>query len=53
MGKSKTGKTAAVFTIVGFIFIIIAFTTPYWLQTDGKLNNPKFHNLGNYYFFNF
>ncbi|XP_008555950.1 transmembrane protein 182 [Microplitis demolitor] len=46
MGKSKTGKTAAAFTLVGFIFIIIAFTTPYWLQTDGKLKNPKFHNLG-------
>lgn len=47
MGAStKTGKYAVGFTFVGFIFVLIAFVSPYWLQTDGKLVNPKFLKLG-------
>jgi hypothetical protein len=46
MGKSRTGKTAVTCTIVAFIFVVIAFTTPNWLQTDGKLENPKFIKIG-------
>ena len=47
MGAStKTGRFAVGFTIVAFIFILTAFVSPYWLQTDGKLDKPKFYNLG-------
>lgn len=46
MGKTLTGKTAAVCTAVAFILVVIAFTTPNWLETDGKLENPKFVKIG-------
>lgn len=43
---SKTGKFAVGFAAVGFVMVLIAFVSPYWLQTDGKLSDPKFTNLG-------
>ena len=46
--RTKTAKYAVGFTFGAFILILIAFSTPYWLQTDGKLKNPKFTNLGIY-----
>ncbi|XP_043476492.1 uncharacterized protein LOC122507701 [Leptopilina heterotoma] len=46
MGKTRTGKVAIGLTMVGFIFVLIAFTTPNWLQTDGKLDSPKFRKIG-------
>lgn len=49
MGAStRTGKFAVGFTAVAFLFILTAFVSPYWLQTDGRLENPKFHNLGRF-----
>lgn len=47
MGKTKTGKIAASCTAVSFILVLIAFTTPNWLETDGELENPKFQKIGN------
>jgi hypothetical protein len=44
--RTKTSKYAVGFTFGAFALILIAFTTPYWLQTDGRLANPKFTNLG-------
>lgn len=46
MDKSKTGLFALAFYIFASIFIIIAFVSPYWLVTDGKMNNPKFIKIG-------
>ncbi|XP_015516518.1 uncharacterized protein kune [Neodiprion pinetum] len=46
MEKSRTLKVAAACTALAFAFVVIAFTTPYWLETDGKLPNPKFIRLG-------
>lgn len=46
MGKSKTGLVATICTGVAFILILIAFTTPNWLETDGKLKDPKFVRIG-------
>ncbi|XP_035890862.1 uncharacterized protein LOC118502605 [Anopheles stephensi] len=47
MGAStRTGKFAVGFTAFAFLFILIAFCSPYWLQTDGELKHPKFTNLG-------
>lgn len=47
MGAStKTSKYAVGFTFASFLFILVAFVSPYWLQTDGRLPNPKFENLG-------
>ncbi|XP_015585785.1 uncharacterized protein LOC107263283 [Cephus cinctus] len=46
MGKSRNGKIAAASTAVAFLLIVIAFTTPNWLQTDGKLENPQFNKIG-------
>lgn len=44
--RTKTAKYAVGFTFGAFVLLIIAFSTPYWLQTDGQLRNPKFTNLG-------
>lgn len=46
--RTKTGKFAVGFTAVGFIMILTAMASPYWLVTDGKLQSPKFTNLGKY-----
>lgn len=43
---NKNLRTAFGLTIVAFILIFLAFVSPYWLVFDGKLNNPKFLNLG-------
>lgn len=45
--RTKTAKYAVGFTFGAFALILIAFVSPYWLQTDGKLTHPKFTNLGN------
>ena len=47
MGKTLTGKIAISCTVLGFIFVVIAFTTPNWLETDGKFDSPKFQKIGN------
>lgn len=46
MGKSLTTKVAAACTGMAFAFVVIAFTTPCWLETDGKLANATFIRLG-------
>ncbi|XP_063223878.1 uncharacterized protein LOC134531835 [Bacillus rossius redtenbacheri] len=46
MGKTKTGLTATTFTVLAFVLIFIAFVTPYWLETDGQLERPKFIRIG-------
>ncbi|CAH0747372.1 unnamed protein product [Diatraea saccharalis] len=46
VNKSKTGLFALGFFIFASLFIIIAFVCPYWLVTDGKLENPKFIKIG-------
>lgn len=47
MGKTRNGKAAVICTAIAFFLIVIAFTTPNWLETDGKLENPKFIKIGN------
>lgn len=47
MSKTLNGKAAVICTAFAFLSIIIAFTTPNWLETDGKLENPKFVKIGN------
>jgi hypothetical protein len=46
--KSKTGFVATAFAALAFLFIFIAFVSPYWLETDGKLKDPKFLNIGEF-----
>jgi hypothetical protein len=46
VNKSKTGLFALGFFIFASLFVIIAFVSPYWLVTDGKLKNPKFLKIG-------
>lgn len=46
--RTKTSKYAVGFTFGAFVLILIAFSTPYWLQTDGELTHPKFTNLGEF-----
>lgn len=46
MGKTRTGKAAVICTAVAFVLVVIAFTTPNWLETDGKLDNPQFVKIG-------
>ncbi|PSN44594.1 hypothetical protein C0J52_17810 [Blattella germanica] len=44
--KSKTGLVATAFAGLGFLFVFIAFVSPYWLETDDQLKDPKFLNIG-------
>lgn len=46
MGKSRTGKIAAGCAVVAFVFTLLAFSTPEWLVNDGKIDDPKFSNIG-------
>jgi len=46
--KSKTGIVATTFAVLAFWFVFIAFVSPYWLETDGKLKDPKFRNIGKF-----
>lgn len=46
--KSKTGIIATTFAVLAFLFVFIAFVSPYWLETDGKLKDPKFLNIGEF-----
>lgn len=44
--KSRTGLFATGFAVFAFLFVLIAFVTPCWLETDGQLENPKFIRIG-------
>lgn len=47
MGASnKNTRIALGISTVSALFVTIAFFSPYWLVTDGELDNPKFLNLG-------
>uniref|UniRef100_A0A6B2E6F5 Putative conserved secreted protein n=1 Tax=Phlebotomus kandelakii TaxID=1109342 RepID=A0A6B2E6F5_9DIPT len=47
MGAStKTSRFALAFTALSFLFVLVAFVSPYWLQHDGVNKSPKFLNLG-------
>lgn len=48
MTKSKTGLFALGFFTFASLFTIVAFVSPYWLVTDGKLKDPKFLKIGRY-----
>lgn len=37
---------AAIFAYISFIFMIISFTTLYWLANDGSDPEARFQNLG-------
>ncbi|XP_017069847.2 uncharacterized protein LOC108107013 [Drosophila eugracilis] len=41
--NTQVSLSLSVFSIILFV---IAFSTPYWLVTDGHLNNPRFIHLG-------
>ena len=43
---NKTIRVAIALLALAFIFIIIAFSTPAWLETDGDLERPKFIRIG-------
>ncbi|KAL1132640.1 hypothetical protein AAG570_010592 [Ranatra chinensis] len=46
MGKSKTGLIATGIEVVTFLLVIIAFSTPHWLESDYTQQNVKFEKLG-------
>lgn len=47
MGASNRNTRVAVgISAFAFLLFLIAFATPYWLVTDGRLQNPRFTNLG-------
>lgn len=46
VANNKNAKFAVAFTCIGFLFVLTALSAPYWLQNDGKLQNPKFTNIG-------
>ncbi|KAH8371039.1 hypothetical protein KR093_005960 [Drosophila rubida] len=47
MGVSnRNTKVALGISVFSFLLFVIAFATPYWLVTDGRIQNPRFTNLG-------
>ncbi|KAH8354144.1 hypothetical protein KR084_001694 [Drosophila pseudotakahashii] len=47
MGASNYNTKCALYvSVFSVILFVIAFSTPYWLVTDGRLQNPRFTNLG-------
>ncbi|XP_016932672.2 uncharacterized protein kune [Drosophila suzukii] len=47
MGASNYSTRVALgVSVFSVLLFVIAFSTPYWLVTDGRLNNPRFTNLG-------
>lgn len=46
VANTKNTKFAVSFTCIGFLFCLTSLFAPYWLQNDGKLQNPKFSNIG-------
>ncbi|KAH8325606.1 hypothetical protein KR067_002315 [Drosophila pandora] len=47
MGASnRTTQVALGVSAFSFLLFVIAFATPYWLVTDGRLTEPRFTNLG-------
>lgn len=47
MGASnRSTRVALGISTVSFLLFVVAFATPYWLVTDGRLHNPRFTNLG-------
>lgn len=47
MGASNRNTRVAVgISAMAFTLFLIAFVTPYWLVTDGRLSDPRFTNLG-------
>ncbi|XP_030377197.1 uncharacterized protein LOC115626081 [Scaptodrosophila lebanonensis] len=47
MGVSnRTTRIALGISAFSFLLFVIAFATPYWLVTDGRIQNPRFTNLG-------
>ena len=46
---SKVAKSAVISFYVTSVFIVIAFSSSSWLETDGTLDNPKFIQLGKFF----
>ncbi|GFS95282.1 hypothetical protein NPIL_330431 [Nephila pilipes] len=44
MGCARVG--ARICFLVAFVLVAIAFSTPYWLQSDGLLPYQRFHRVG-------
>lgn len=44
--KTKTGICAVTLTVVGFLFTVIAFCSPYWLVNDGEVSGVTFDKIG-------
>ncbi|XP_060518261.1 uncharacterized protein LOC132697028 [Cylas formicarius] len=44
--KTKTGICAISLTATAFLFVLLAFVTPYWLVNDGKITRPMFEKIG-------
>jgi hypothetical protein len=47
--RTKVNKTAGIaigLVVLAFLFIIVSFSTPAWLETNGELEQPKFIRIG-------
>lgn len=47
--KTKTGICAVTITVTAFLFIVIAFCTPYWLVNDGNVKDVNFDKIGKFF----
>ncbi|KAH8287111.1 hypothetical protein KR054_003240 [Drosophila jambulina] len=45
-GFNRSTQVALGLSAFSFLLFLIAFSTPYWLVTDGRLEKPRFTNLG-------
>uniref|UniRef100_A0A8D8XKQ0 Uncharacterized protein n=1 Tax=Cacopsylla melanoneura TaxID=428564 RepID=A0A8D8XKQ0_9HEMI len=46
MAKSRNGLVAAGLTGLGFLFLLLAFTSHSWVVANGRVTNPQFQSIG-------
>lgn len=46
MAKSRNGLVSAGLTVLGFLFLLLAFTSHSWVVSNGRVNNAQFQSIG-------
>ncbi|KAL1449434.1 hypothetical protein WDU94_001939 [Cyamophila willieti] len=46
MAKSRNGLVSAGLTGLGFLFLLLAFTSHSWVVANGRVTNPQFQSIG-------
>ncbi|KAI5694143.1 hypothetical protein M8J76_004994 [Diaphorina citri] len=46
MAKSRNGLISAGITVLGFFFLLLAFTSHSWVVSNGRIQDPQFQSIG-------